>query len=186
MGNQKVTQAIVVASSAIGPPSQGVERIALYNPDGTPITTAADTGATVVLTGYSAQAKAPVGATDTVNQAIAKLEARINTPTIVALTDAATILVDASLGNHFTVTLAGNRTLGVPSNPVDGQKITFEVAQDATGSRTLAFASSAGGYSFGAVSAPTVTATASAVSLVEFLYSARKAKWLYRTSQLGF
>ena len=58
---------------------------------------------------------------------------------VVALTDAATIATDASLGNIFTVTLGGNRTLGAPTNPVDGQKITYRIRQDATGSRTLAF-----------------------------------------------
>ncbi len=153
--NQKVTQAVVVASSAIGPPSQGVEYIALYNTDGSQYP--------------------PV-----------EVEPPVIPPTVVALTDGTTVAVDASLGNYFTLTLTGNHTLGVPTNPTDGQKVTFEVTQDATGTRTLAFASSAGGFSFGAASAPTVTATAAAVSMVEFSYSARKAKWLYRNSQLGF
>ena len=58
---------------------------------------------------------------------------------VVALTDAATIATDASLGNIFTVTLGGNRTLGAPTNPTDGQKITYRIRQDATGSRTLAY-----------------------------------------------
>jgi hypothetical protein len=53
------------------------------------------------------------------------------------LTDAATIVVDASLGNNFTVTLGGNRTLGNPSNAVDGQMIMFRIRQDGTGTRTL-------------------------------------------------
>lgn len=57
----------------------------------------------------------------------------------VALTDAPTITTDASLGNVFKVTLAGNRTLAAPTNPIDGQKITFRITQDATGNRTLAF-----------------------------------------------
>jgi hypothetical protein len=54
-----------------------------------------------------------------------------------ALTDAATIATDASLGNHFRVTLGGNRTLGNPTNAVDGQKIMWEIKQDGTGTRTL-------------------------------------------------
>lgn len=58
---------------------------------------------------------------------------------VAALTDAATIATDASLGNTFTVTLGGNRTLGAPTNPVDGQKITYRIRQDGTGNRTLAF-----------------------------------------------
>ena len=51
------------------------------------------------------------------------------------LTDAATIAVDASLGNDFRVTIAGNRTMGNPSNPTDGQKIIFQVTQG-TGGRS--------------------------------------------------
>lgn len=56
----------------------------------------------------------------------------------VALTDAATISVDATLGNYFRVTLGGNRTLGNPTGATDGQSIIFEIIQDGTGSRTLA------------------------------------------------
>jgi hypothetical protein len=52
--------------------------------------------------------------------------------TAVALTDASTVLVNAALGNLFRVTLGGNRTLGAPSNPTDGQTIHFEIKQDAT------------------------------------------------------
>jgi hypothetical protein len=33
-------------------------------------------------------------------------------PAVVVLTDATTIAVDASLGNGFRVTIAGNRTVG--------------------------------------------------------------------------
>lgn len=153
--NQKVTQAVVVASTKLSPVAQGVEYIALYNPDLTPLNA--------------------VGS-----------ETKVIPPKVVTLTDAATIVVDSSAGTYFLLTLTGNHTLGVPSHPTDGLKITFEVKQDATGSRTLAFATGAGAYSFGAGSAPTVTATAGATSLVEFSYSARVGKWLYRGSQLGF
>lgn len=53
------------------------------------------------------------------------------------LTDGATIATDASLGNHFRVTIAGNRTLANPTDARDGQKILFEITQDGVGSRTL-------------------------------------------------
>jgi hypothetical protein len=59
-------------------------------------------------------------------------------PAVVTLTDAATIAVDAALGNHFQVTIAGNRTLGNPTNAVDGQKLVFEIVQGSGGSHTLA------------------------------------------------
>ena len=50
-------------------------------------------------------------------------------PAVVALTDAPAIAVDASLGNDFRVTLAGNRTMENPANPTDGQKIVFQITQ---------------------------------------------------------
>lgn len=55
----------------------------------------------------------------------------------VTLTDGATITVDMNAGLDFVVTLAGNRTLGAPSNPKVGQRGRIRVVQDATGSRTL-------------------------------------------------
>jgi len=78
-------------------------------------------------------------------------------PRVVGLTDAATILVDAALGNIFTVTLGGNRTLGNPTGAVNGQKLLFRIKQDATGSRTLAFGTK---YRFGTDIAAVVLSTA--------------------------
>jgi hypothetical protein len=97
----------------------------------------------------------------------------ISTP--VVLTDAATIVVDASLGQHFRVTLGGNRTLGAPSNPVDGQKILFEVIQDGTGSRTLAYNAI---YVFGTdIGQPTLSSTAAKTDYLGFVYSSAATKW---------
>lgn len=58
-------------------------------------------------------------------------------PSVVALTDAATIAVNAALGNQFTVTLGGNRTLGNPTGAVNGQLLLFALRQDGAGSRTI-------------------------------------------------
>jgi hypothetical protein len=96
------------------------------------------------------------------------------------LTDAATITVSAtacaaSLGNGVafqTVTLGGNRTLGNPSGLVAGQVMTFRISQDATGSRTLTYASD---YKF-AGGAPTLTTIANAVDQI--------ACWSSSTSEL--
>lgn len=60
--------------------------------------------------------------------------------TFVALTDAATVALDLSLANQYRLTLGGNRTLGVPTNIAEGQQGCIVVRQDATGSRTLAYA----------------------------------------------
>jgi hypothetical protein len=56
---------------------------------------------------------------------------------VVSLVDAATIATDTSLGNVFKVTLGGNRTLGAPTNPSNGQKVVWRFKQDGTGSRTI-------------------------------------------------
>lgn len=58
-------------------------------------------------------------------------------PSVVALTDASTIAVNAALGNQFTVTLGGNRTLGNPTGAVNGQLLLFALRQDGSGSRTI-------------------------------------------------
>lgn len=103
------------------------------------------------------------------------------------LTDAATISVDASLGNYFTVTLGGNRTLGSPTNvPISGftQKITFRVKQDGTGSRTLAYNAV---YRFSnTIPSPTLSTTASAIDYLHFVYNVADTKWDCTGYQLGY
>jgi len=84
---------------------------------------------------------------------------------ITALTDGATITPDFSLGNNYSVTLGGNRTLANPTNLTAGQSGVIVVSQDGTGSRTLAF----GGYwKFPGGTAPTLTTTASAVDVLAY------------------
>jgi len=102
----------------------------------------------------------------------------------VALTDAATIAVNAALGNLYRVTLGGNRTLGAPSNPTDGQTIHLEVTQDGTGSRTLAYASA---YEFSTtLASPTLSTAAGKVDLLAFRYSSVASKWRCVLIDLGF
>lgn len=91
---------------------------------------------------------------------------------VVALTDGATITPDFALSNNYEVTLAGNRTLANPTNIVAGQSGVIKIAQDATGSRTLAFGSY---WKFEGGAAPTLTTTASAVDdLVYYVESATR------------
>ena len=59
---------------------------------------------------------------------------------VALLTDGSTITPDFSAGNISKVVLAGNRTLGVPSNLGAAQPGHIDIYQDATGSRTLAYA----------------------------------------------
>jgi hypothetical protein len=74
--------------------------------------------------------------------------------TPVALTDAATVAVDLSLSNHYTLALGGNRTLGAPTNQTAGQSGVIVITNG--GANTLAFASV---WKFPGGTAPTVTAS---------------------------
>jgi hypothetical protein len=106
--------------------------------------------------------------------------------TPVVLTDAATIAVNAALSDYFRVTLGGSRTLGTPSNPADGQSITFEVIQDATGSRTLSYSAA---YSFPASAPqPSLSTAANDHDFISFVYSASQSAWVctgYVLAQYG-
>jgi hypothetical protein len=79
---------------------------------------------------------------------------------VVALADGATITPDFALANNYSVTLGGNRTLAAPTNLVAGQSGIITITQDATGSRTLAFASA---WKFAGGAAPSLTTAANAV-----------------------
>lgn len=111
---------------------------------------------------------------------------RLVTPPV-ALADAATIATNAALGNHFRVTLGGNRTLGAPTNPVDGQKGLWELIQDGTGSRTLALASGADGFAFGAdVTSITLSTAAAKRDFLGAVYVAALSRWLVLAFAKGF
>ena len=83
------------------------------------------------------------------------------------LTDGASISLDLSVGNNFSVTLEGNRTLSNPTNETVGQCGFIIVRQDATGGRTLAFGSE---YKFIGGSAPNLASrTASQVDRLDYV-----------------
>jgi hypothetical protein len=105
-------------------------------------------------------------------------------PTVVALTDAATITTDASVGNKFRVTLGGNRTLGNPTNATDGQTLEYEIIQDGTGSRTLTFDTK---FSFGTdITACTLTTTASKRDFITVYYNSTTDKFYIRGCIKGY
>ena len=83
-----------------------------------------------------------------------------------ALTDGATIAVDFNAGQNFTVTLAGNRTLGNPTNCTPGQVGSIFIVQDGTGNRTLAYESY---YDFAGGTAPTLSTDANAVDRLDYI-----------------
>jgi hypothetical protein len=134
---------------------------------------AAATGLTTVA---SARASAAAQSTTTESGAAA--------PAVVNLTDAATIAVDASLGNDFRVTIAGNRTVGNPANSANGQQIIFQVTQAPGAPFTLSWGSA---YEFSAsLPQPALSATAGQTDLLGFIYNAAKGTWLLTAFLNGF
>lgn len=97
---------------------------------------------------------------------------------VTALTDAATIATNAALGNKFSVTLGGNRTLGAPTNPVDGQICTWRFKQDGTGTRTLSLATGAGAFAFGTdFTSITLTTTIGKTDVLTAMYDSASDRW---------
>ena len=135
-------------------------------------------GGAVLTATTASSASAAVQATTVESGALA--------PAVVSLADAATIAVDASLGNDFRVTIAGNRTMANPANPSDGQQIIFQVTQGSGsgGPFTLTWGS---GYEFSTgLPQPTLSATAGQTDLLGFVYNAAKRTWLLAAFVNGF
>jgi hypothetical protein len=105
---------------------------------------------------------------------------------VVALTDAATVNTDASLGNVFTITLnvaGASRTFAAPTNAVDGQKLMYRIKQDATGSRTISWNAA---FRFSGGTAPTLTTTASKTDYIGFAYNGTDSKWDQVAERMNF
>ena len=133
-------------------------------------------GGAMLTAATASSASAAVQATTVESGALA--------PAVVSLADAATIAVDASAGNDFRVTIAGNRTVANPANPSDGQQIIFQVTQGSGGSFTLTWGS---GYEFSAdLPQPTLSTTAGQTDLLGFIYNAAKRAWLLAAFVNGF
>jgi hypothetical protein len=85
---------------------------------------------------------------------------------------------------QVNLALQANTTLTIASGTVDGQPLRLRLAQDATGSRTLAFDAS---VAFGTTIASfTASTAATKVDLVDLLWDATKAKWLFVHAVQGF
>jgi hypothetical protein len=104
----------------------------------------------------------------------------------ITLTDAATVAVDASLGNHFRCSLTASRTIGAPSNATDGQRILFELTASG-GSWTPTFTTgSSGSYIFGSdITAVTAIATGK-TDFIGAVYNSTAARWRIIAYVKGF
>lgn len=83
----------------------------------------------------------------------------------VALTDAATIVVDHAAGTKRKLTLVASRAIGAPSNGKPGWSLTFRFLQDATGGWQPTWNSV---FKFGDYGTPTIATAAGAKTYVAF------------------
>lgn len=103
-------------------------------------------------------------------EAISVSQLRLFTVTPVGLTSAASLAIDASLSDMYTLTLSSNSSLATPSNLQAGKAFRLRFTQDTVGSRVLTTASVPiwkwNGLSSGAV----LTTTANATDLINCAY----------------
>jgi hypothetical protein len=82
---------------------------------------------------------------------------------------------DASLGNYFKISANAAFTLDNPTNPTDGQRITWQITQDATGTRVMTLDTA---FAFGTdITAAVLTTTANKCDFLGAIYDSTAAKW---------
>ncbi len=86
-----------------------------------------------------------------------------------AATAGGTTTLDFNTADNWIVTLAGNTTVGGPSNEKLGQTGSIWMVQDSTGSRTAAWNSA---FKWAGGTAPTLTTTASAIDRIDYIVKA--------------
>jgi hypothetical protein len=107
-------------------------------------------------------------------------------PTVGTLADApsGTITPNAPSAQVFEITLgttAGNRTIAVPTNPTDGQPISYRIKQNTNNTGTAVFEA---GYKMNSGGTPTL-GTTSSWNYVGFRYYAGGTVWHHQGNSLG-
>ena len=107
--------------------------------------------------------------------------------TVVTLPYNPNLVIDASLGKTFRVTLGGNLTVLPQINPMDGQEIFVEFSQDAIGGRTCVLAPIAFQFGTDFTLANFVLSTAAnATDFVSFKYRTSTSKWVVLKLMRGY
>lgn len=104
---------------------------------------------------------------------------------VVALTDGATPALDASLGSVFRLDAAGDRTIAVPSNATNGQKIVIQHYASG-GARTLALNTGAGGFRYGTDVTALTQTTSGKTDYIGCIYNGTDSKWDVVAYMKGF
>lgn len=120
-----------------------------------------------------------------VNGAITSAKVAIGVPRVSALVDGATPALDASLGDMFTLTAAGDRTIAVPSSPSAWQRII--IAHTASGAnRTLALNTGAGGFRFGSDITGLTATVSGKTDYIGAVYNSTSSRWDVVSYMKGF
>lgn len=124
-------------------------------------------------------AKADTTVTDGLDTRIDALESA----GIVSLSDGATIATDASAGKHFRVSIAGDRTLGVPTNPTDGMRRIWEITASAA-DRTLTLSTgTSGSFELTTNITSPIVITNGKTHFLGAIYNSSRARWTVLASQ---
>jgi len=107
--------------------------------------------------------------------------------TVVTLTDGATPALDAALGNTFVLASTQNPTIAVPTNPVNGQKITI-LFKATSADRTLALNSGTNGFKFGTDITALTATTSGTTDAIGCIYTTHASinKWIVVAYVKGF
>lgn len=118
----------------------------------------------VTISGGSVSGITDLAITDGGTAASTAVQARANlNKGETGLADGANIATDCSVGNVFSVTLAGNRTLSNPTNHAAGATYLWIIKQDGAGNRTLAYGNA---FKFPGGVVPTLSTAAGAVDIL--------------------
>lgn len=132
----------------------------------------------------TAQQTALDGKTDTsVTSALDTRVVSLESPGILALTDAATIATDAAAGKHFRVTITADRTLGVPTNPTDGMHRIWEVTASGANRNLTLTTGSSGAFELTTNITSPITILSGKTHFVGAIYNASRARWTVLASR---
>lgn len=124
--------------------------------------------------------KADTTVTDGLNTRVTALESA----NIATLTDAATISTDASAGKHFRVTVAGDRTLAVPTNATDGMHRIWEITASAADRSLTLTTGSGGSFEFTTNITSPITITNGKTLFLGAIYNSSRSRWTVLASKV--
>jgi hypothetical protein len=99
-------------------------------------------------------------------------------PTVVTLTDGATVNTDAAAGALFRLAAAGDRTLAAPTNPADGMTRQWEITASGA-QRTITLATGAtGAFVLTAGTSASYTIASSKILYLIARYDSTQTRWV--------